>query len=88
MSVASMVVVPVPVEVAIPPGVMMATVGVFDDQVRKVVRFCVVPSLKFPIAVKACAPPRWMVGLAGLTVIEVSVALLTTRVAVPTMPFR
>ena len=52
------------------------------------VRFCVVPSSKWPNAVKACVPPRLMVGLAGATSIETKCALLTTRLVVPTTPLR
>ena len=81
-----MVVVPVPAEVAIPAELMMATPGLDDVQLTKLVKVCVVPSLKWPVAVNPWLVPRRMEGLPGVTVIEVRLALVTTRVLVPTMP--
>ena len=44
------------------------------------------PSLKLPVAVKRCELPSAMLGLLGVTVMEVNVALVTVSVAVPTSP--
>lgn len=46
-----------------------------DPQVTDVVRFLVVPSEYFPVAVNCCAVPKAILGLAGVTSIEVSVTL-------------
>lgn len=86
--VAPIVVMPVLAELASPAGVMMATAGLDEAQLTKLVSVCVVPSLKLPTALNACEPPRRIDGLPGLTVIEVSAALLTARLVVPTTPFR
>ena len=82
-----MVVVPVPAEVATPAELMMATAGLDEVHVTKLVKVCVVPSLKWPTATNPCVAPTRIVGLAGVTAIDVSVALLTARFVVPTMPF-
>jgi len=41
-----------------------------------------VPSLKFPVAVNCCVDPKLMLGLAGRTVMEASVAPVTVSGAV------
>jgi hypothetical protein len=46
---------------------------------------CAVPSEKLPVAVNCCCVPTSMVGFAGVTTMEVIVALVTVSVAVPTM---
>jgi hypothetical protein len=52
--VARMVVCPAPWVVANPEALIVATAVLVDVQVAVAVRFCVVPSLKFPVAVNCC----------------------------------
>ena len=69
-----MVEVPPVTPVATPAALVVATEVLEDDQVTWLVMFCVLLSLKVPVAVNACVPPAVMVGLVGVTAIEVSVA--------------
>lgn len=80
------VVVPVPAEIARPDGPIVATFTSEDDHATCVVRFSVVPSLKFPVAVNGWELPRTITALVGVTVMEVIVALVTVNVAEPTCP--
>ena len=48
---ALIVVVPVPAPVAKPDALTVATAEFEDNQVTEFVRFCVLPSLKVPVAV-------------------------------------
>jgi hypothetical protein len=63
---------------------MVATFALEDVQVTWVVRFSVVPSLKFPMAVNCWEPPRATLASLGVTVMEVRAALVTVNDAVPT----
>jgi hypothetical protein len=83
---AVIVVVPVPAVLASPFPPIVATFALDDVQVTWDVRFCVVPSLKVPVAVNCCELPKGMLGELGVTVIEVRVALVTENDAVPTCP--
>ena len=65
---------------------MVATFTLDDVQVTWVVRLCVVPSLKLPVAVNCWELPRAMLALLGVIVIEVRVPLVTVNDAVPTCP--
>jgi hypothetical protein len=56
---------------------MLAKFGAEELQVTVGVRFCCVPSLKVPVAVNCCVVPMTMVGLAGVTEIDVRVAVFT-----------
>jgi hypothetical protein len=53
---------------------MVATPGLDDDHVAVLVRFCVVLSLKDPVAVNRCVPPVSIEGALGLREIEARVA--------------
>lgn len=68
---ASIVEVPVPAAVAKPPAAIVATFWSKDDQLTDAVRFCVLPSLYFPVAVNCCDAPLRIVGFAGVTEIDV-----------------
>jgi hypothetical protein len=54
-----------------------------EFQVTVVVRFCVLLSEKLPVAVNCSVPVVPMVGFAGVTAIDISVAAVTVRVAEP-----
>ena len=60
-----------------------------EVHVAVVVRFCVVPLLKFPIAVNCCVAPWASDGFAGVKIMEVSfeTVVVTVSVALPEMPF-
>ena len=85
--VAVMVVVPTAALVASPwlPLLLLttATVVELELQVTVVVRFCVEPSVKVPVAVNCWLVPRAIEGLAGVTAIETRVAGVTVSVVVP-----
>lgn len=85
--VAVMVAVPCPTLVANPlvaPEVLMVAVAaVSEDHVAVLVRFCVVPSVKVPVAANCCVVPSAMEGAAGVTAIETSAAVLTVSVVEP-----
>ncbi len=65
---------------------MAATFTLEDDHVTCAVRSSELPSLKLPIAVNCCEPPRAMLASLGVIVMEVSSALVTVNDAVPTSP--
>src|SRR5271156_845049 len=69
-----------------PVALTLATAVVSEFQVTWLERFCVVPSLKMPLAMKASVVFGARVGLAGRTVMEASeapVRLVTVNAAVP-----
>ena len=80
--VALMLVVPADTPVAVPAAVIVATDSVSEAQTTSDVIICVVLSLNVPVALKFCFVPGAMVLLEGVTVINVTVALVTVRVAV------
>ena len=80
-----MVVVPVPTAVARPATLIVATVTAEELHVAVLLRFCVVPSLKVPVAVNCCVPPFGTEGFAGVTAIDTSVAAVTVSVVLPEM---
>lgn len=70
------------------PGVaelvlMVATAGVPELHCTVPVMFCVVPSLKVPVAVNCCVTPWGREGMAGVTAIETRAAEVTVAVAEP-----
>jgi hypothetical protein len=81
--VAVMVAVPCATLVARPVGVMVATAGVLELHCREPLMFCVLPSLNVPVAVNCCVIPSGRVGIAGVTAIETSVAVVTVTVDEP-----
>jgi hypothetical protein len=78
-------VVPVPTAVARPAALIVATVTAEELHVAVLLRFCVVPSLKVPVAANCCVPPFETEGFAGVTAIDTSVAAVTVSVVLPVM---
>ena len=65
---------PVPTAVANPVFAPIIATAVLDDShIAVLVRFCVLPSEKCPVAVNACVAPAAIEALVGVTEIEVSV---------------
>ena len=68
---------------ATPLGEMVVTV-VFDvDHFTELVRFCVLPSVKVPVAVNCSVSPRATEGLAGVTAMDTKAAAETVDVVEP-----
>ena len=65
---------------------MVATVGVAEAHVTMPVRFCVLLSLKVPVAVNCCVVPFAMDGFAGVTAIDCSTAAVTVSTVEPVTP--
>src|ERR1700749_827142 len=64
------------------PLTVIEAMFVFDElQVTVPVISCVDPSEKVPVAVNCCKVPSGIDGLAGVTAMEVTVALVTVKVA-------
>jgi len=84
---ALIVVVPANNDVASPlePAALLivATVGVKDVQVTVEVKIFVVPSVYVPLAINCCFVPRAILGLAGVTAMDTSVAVVTVNVVLP-----
>ena len=70
------------------PVVLIVAVAMLEDaHVTLLVRFCVLLSLYVPVAVNCWVSPAAMVGLAGVTAMDSSVAVLTVSVVEPdTLP--
>ena len=86
--VAEIVVIPCFRSEARPAELIAAMAGLDEAQVAELVRFGVEPSVNFPVATNCSEVPRATDGLAGVTVIETSVAGVTLTEAVPlTVPF-
>jgi hypothetical protein len=85
--VAAIVVEPAATEVASPlePAklLMAATAAADELQVTDSVRSCVVLSENVPVALNCCVVPGAMLGLAGVTAMETSVAGVTVTVVDP-----
>jgi hypothetical protein len=71
--------------VANPAVLIVATVTAEELHVAVLVRFCVVPSLKVPVAVNCCVPPFGADGFAGVTAMDTTVAGVTVSVVLPLM---
>ena len=80
---AVILVAPVPALVATPCLLITATPTFEEVQFTCVVRFCMVPSLKLPVAVNNAGSPKTMEEFAGVTAMETSVAFVTVRFAKP-----
>ena len=80
------VVVPVPVLVASPDGVIAATSALDDAHVTQGVTSLVVPSLNSASALNCVKPPRSRSRAAGDTTSEAAAALVTVKSAVPACP--
>ena len=81
--VAVMVVAPALTPVASPLVLTVATVVLLDVHVAEFVRSCWLLSLNVPVAVNCCLFPAAIVGAAGVTAIETSVAGVTVKVVEP-----
>ena len=68
---------PIAVPVASPVALRLTVAGVEEAQVAVLVRFCVLPSLKVPLAVNCTLVPLAIEELVALTVIDCSVAAVT-----------
>jgi len=67
-----------------PPALLMAATAAADEpQVTVVVRSCVVSSENVPMAVNCSAVPLTMLGLVGVTAMDMSVAGVTVRAVDP-----
>jgi hypothetical protein len=75
--------VPVATADAKPEALIVATVVVAEAQVTLLVRFCVLLSLKVPVAVNCCVRPLAIEALAGVTAIDCSVAAVTVSTVEP-----
>src|SRR4029077_19930578 len=78
--------VPVPTAVANPAALIVATEVVADAHVTWLVRTCVVLSVNVPVAANCWVNPFAMLGFAGVTAIDCSVAAVTVNTVVPVMP--
>jgi hypothetical protein len=83
LKVAEMLAVPGPIAVAVPPVPTVATAWLSEAQVESLVMFCVVLSLKWPVAVKANLVSGAMVRPEGVTEMDTIVALETLSVVDP-----
>jgi hypothetical protein len=84
--VAVIVVLPIVLAVASPPAAIEATELVVELQVAVVVRSCVDPSVKVPVAVNCRRTPTGIVAFAGVTAIETKFGAVTVNAAVPVIP--
>ncbi len=89
--VAVMFAVPMPTLCASPPLLIVAVETVSDDHVVVLVRFCVLPSVYVPVAVNCSLVPSAIDGVAGVTAIDTSAAVVTrqrrrSRSPSPTLP--
>jgi hypothetical protein len=83
-NVALIVLVPTPMPVASPPGLIVATESVAEPQVTELVRFCMLPSVYVPVAANCCVKPFAIDGFVGVTAIDCSVGAVTVNVVLPT----
>ena len=81
--VALMFAVPAATLVASPVLPTVAVDVVSDDQVADAVRFCVLPSVKVPVAVNCCVVPSAIEAVWGVTAIETRVAVVTVNTVLP-----
>lgn len=68
---------PIAVPVASPMALMLTVAGLEEVQVAVFERFCVLPSLKVPVAVNCTLVPLAIEEFVALTVIDCSVAAVT-----------
>ena len=87
-TVALMVELPAATPVAKPPAVIVATPVADEFHVAVLVRFCVLPSLYFPVAVNCSVVPAAIEGFVGVTLIETRAVGVTVRVVEPVMEFK
>ena len=66
-----------------PFAAMVAVPAEEEVQLTDPVRFCWLPSLKLPMAVKGCVVPETIVGFAGLTAMDISVTEFTVKTVDP-----
>ncbi len=82
--VATMAVVPRSWPVARPPDVIVATPAFDDDHVTAPLRRAVVPSLYVPVGLNCCFAFFLIVGLAGVTAMDIKAAGAAVRTVEPT----
>jgi hypothetical protein len=75
--------IPAPIPVASPDALMVTIVDVPEVHVTLPVRFCVLPSLKVPVATNCSVVPVKIEGFVGVTAIDCSVASVTVNVVDP-----
>jgi hypothetical protein len=80
---AVIVALPSPAPVAKPEPLTLATVAADELQLAEGVRFCVLPSLKVPVAINCCVVSSGMLALGGPTAMETSTGRVTVKLAVP-----
>lgn len=81
--VAVMVLWPCATDVARPEELMVATVVLEDDHITELVRSCVLPPVKVPVALNCCITPATIEGFAGKIANFSSTAGLTLTDAIP-----
>jgi hypothetical protein len=86
VNVAVIVVVPIVLPVATPLRVAIDAIPDDELQLTTLLMSCDVPSSNLPSAVNCCCVPTSIEAVAGVTVIESSVALVTVNVADPETP--
>ena len=88
-SVAVMIVEPTETLVArpsLPDALLTVAPDVFEEpHVTELLRSCVLPSLKVPVAVSCCVVPKAIDGFVGVTASDVSTAAVTVSVVLPLM---
>jgi hypothetical protein len=77
---ACIVVLPGTTPVARPLTVIVATAVFVEVQVTELVRFCVLPSLKVPVAVNCCVVPAAIEEFAGVTASDANVGAVIVTV--------
>jgi hypothetical protein len=80
---AVIVALPSPTPLARPEPFMLATVATEELQLTEPVRFCVLPSVKVPVAVNCCVVSSAMVALGGPTAMETKTGGVTVKLDDP-----
>jgi len=83
LQVAVIVALPGPTLLTSPPLLTVATAGFEEVQVRSALRFCVELSEKVPVAVNCRLMPGAMLGVVGVSAIDVRVAPVTVTMVLP-----
>jgi hypothetical protein len=84
-SVALIVAVPGVPPVASAPLLIVATAAFDEPHATVVVIDFVLPSVYVPTATNCCVPPVWIVGFAGVTLMDTRAGAVTVRVVEPEM---
>jgi hypothetical protein len=81
--VAVIVAVPIPALLASPVLLIVAVLNVSLDHVTVLVKSCVLPSVKLPLALNCCIVPSASIGVAGVIPSDTSAAEVTVSVVDP-----